>query len=156
MFYKNHDKINNNAFLKDIDFKCQKCSVCCRIYPGAVYLTDKDISKILKFIKIKKLDFFKKYCRPIEKNGIKLLSLKEKSNFDCIFWNNGCIIYPARPTQCSTYPFWPSIISSKERWEEEAKHCKGINKKGNLTFKQKVKFFIKERKAIYVEYPKNL
>ena len=46
MFNKNQNKIINNSFLKEIDFKCQRCSVCCRIFPGAVYLTKKDISKI--------------------------------------------------------------------------------------------------------------
>lgn len=156
MFNAYHYKMNNNSFLKEIDFKCQKCSVCCRIYPGAVYLTNKDIKKIIKFLKIDKTSFFKKYCRPVENNGKNLLSLKEKPNFDCIFWDKNCLIYPVRPTQCSTYPFWPSVIKSRERWNEEAKHCKGINKKGNLTFKQKVKYFITERNAIYVEYPKNL
>jgi Fe-S-cluster containining protein len=56
------------------------------------------------------------------------LCLKEKENYDCILWDNGCIAYEARPTQCSTYPFWSRILSSKEMWNEEGLSCPGINK----------------------------
>ena len=30
-----------------------------------------------------------------------------------------CSIYDVRPVQCSTYPFWPSLLASKEDWEDE-------------------------------------
>jgi Fe-S-cluster containining protein len=156
MFDINHDKIITNSFLKEIDFKCQRCSACCRSFPGAVYLTKKDIKKITNYLKIDKNQFIIKYCRPIVKNEKKIISLKEKANYDCIFWDKCCIIYPARPIQCSTYPFWPSILRSRQSWEEEKKYCKGINKKGNLTLKQKIKKILAERKAIYSEYPENI
>ncbi|MDE6719615.1 MAG: YkgJ family cysteine cluster protein, partial [Treponemataceae bacterium] len=35
--------------------------------------------------------------------------------------------YGARPVQCSTYPFWPWILKSRESWDAEAKDCKGMN-----------------------------
>ncbi len=36
-------------------------------------------------------------------------SLIEKPGGDCIFWDKvaGCTVYPARPAQCQTWPFWP-------------------------------------------------
>jgi len=140
------------SLLKEIDFKCQKCSLCCRKFPGAVYLTNEDINKIINYLKIDKIQFLKKYCRGIEKNGKKIISLIEKPNYDCVFWSSQCLIYPARPTQCITYPFWPTIIQSKERWNEEANYCKGINKEGNLTLRQKIKYYLAEKNARYVEY----
>ena len=40
----------------------------------------------------------------------------------CIFLNpiGQCSIYDVRPLQCSTYPFWPSIVSSRDAWDEES------------------------------------
>ncbi len=37
-------------------------------------------------------------------------------------------MYEARPIQCSTYPFWSSIVSSESAWESEAIDCPGIGK----------------------------
>jgi Fe-S-cluster containining protein len=42
----------------------------------------------------------------------------------CIFLDTGtnqCRIYEARPTQCRTYPFWPSIVASVQDWNDECR-----------------------------------
>jgi hypothetical protein len=35
-------------------------------------------------------------------------------------------VYSARPLQCSTYPWWPELLSSSEWREEGASVCEGI------------------------------
>jgi len=35
-------------------------------------------------------------------------------------------MYEARPIQCSTFPFWQNVISSKADWDREAADCPGI------------------------------
>ena len=115
-------------------------------------MTKEDFNKISIYLKINSDQLLNDFCRSIEKNGKSIVSLKEKINFDCIFWSNGCLIYPARPIQCITYPFWPSIIDSEERWNSEAEYCKGINKKGNLSLKQKIKYYLAEKNVVYMEY----
>jgi len=55
------------------------------------------------------------------------LSLREKSNFDCIFWNAGCTVYDARPLQCRVFPFWDMVVASPEAWETAGRGCPGIN-----------------------------
>ena len=58
----------------------------------------------------------------------KRLSLIEKTNYDCIFWNNGgCEIYEARPLQCRSYPFWKPFLINKQSWDGEALSCPGMN-----------------------------
>ena len=37
-----------------------------------------------------------------------------------------CSVYPVRPTQCRTYPFWPEILISEEKWNNERQRCEGI------------------------------
>ncbi len=57
------------------------------------------------------------------------LTLKDGPRGECILydWDTArCRIYPVRPDQCRVYPFWPSILESPEKWEEEGKMCPGI------------------------------
>lgn len=151
MFLKNEKSII--AFLDKIDFECQRCSSCCRHEPGAVFLTENDVEKIYGSLKINKDEFLKRYCRGLHyKNNI-YVSLKERSNYDCIFWNNGCLVYKARPIQCKTYPFWPFIIESKESWDKESIRCKGIDRKSNLNLAEKVALYNEEKKAEHMKWP---
>ena len=72
--------------------------------------------------------FIQTWCRWVSFDmGRERLSLKEKSNFDCIFWKDGCTVYQARPLQCRTFPFWESVVVSPEAWEAVGKECPGIN-----------------------------
>ena len=110
-------------------FECQQCSHCCRHEPGYVYLSERDLNKLLEFFKTDKESFIEKYCRYVPYyDGSEVLCLKEKPGYDCIFWDNGCKAYEARPLQCSTYPFWSFILKSKKDWDSEAASCPGINK----------------------------
>ena len=69
-----------------------------------------------------------KYCRWVPYyDGNEVLCLKEKDNFDCIFWENGCVVYNARPLQCSSYPFWDFLLKDKKSWDNAAKTCPGMN-----------------------------
>jgi len=140
------------SFLENIDFKCQCCSDCCRHDPGAVFLTEDDIKKLSTYLKISKNDLLAKYCRGLEMGERTLTSLKERSNYDCVFWNSTCLVYEARPLQCRTYPFWPFLVEDEKRWKEESNRCKGINIKGDLTTEEKFKMYKQEKKAEYFEY----
>ena len=40
--------------------------------------------------------------------------------------NKQCQIYPVRPTQCQTFPWWPQIMASEEEWNKTARQCEGI------------------------------
>ncbi len=133
------------SFINTIDFECQRCSNCCRKEPGAVFLTEEDLNSICKLLQITQIEFIKKYCRGLYKNDKFVLSLLEKINYDCIFWDNGCLIYEARPVQCRTYPYWPFLLESKKSWLEESNRCKGINKKSNMTTDQKFSMYKLEK-----------
>ncbi|GHV71630.1 hypothetical protein AGMMS49928_24290 [Spirochaetia bacterium] len=73
------------------------------------------------------IDFVDTFCRWIPAGGDEHLSLREKSNFDCIFWENGCSVYNSRPLQCRTFPFWFSNLASEEAWKEAAALCPGMD-----------------------------
>ena len=107
-----------------------------------------------KAVNIGYKEFILAFCRwvPVG-NGTEQLSLREKSNFDCIFWGGGaglkseggCSIYSERPLQCRAFPFWPSMLNSKESWKSAAKECPGIGQ-GDLHSFESVNTWLEMRK----------
>lgn len=114
-----------------LNFECNGCSRCCRFDGGVVFLSQDDLERISKWANLTAEQFIKVYCRYLEDDsGKTFLTLKTLSGGDCIFWDAsipGCQAYQARPTQCSTYPFWTKIMESKESWLKEKDVCPGIN-----------------------------
>lgn len=113
---------------KGLAFQCQQCSYCCRFEPGFVFLTSTDIKKLASYFKISTKAYIDNHCRKVHGVGGTQISLKEKKNHDCQYWDQGCTVYPARPVQCISYPFWSSILESEERWKKESEFCPGIGK----------------------------
>jgi Fe-S-cluster containining protein len=94
--------------------------------------------------------FLEKFCITVHYGWETRISLTEKKNHDCIFWKTGegCTVYAARPIQCKIYPVWPSVISDRQSWEDEAKKCPGMNKGPAFTDKE-----IRERLALRESNP---
>lgn len=67
-------------------------------------------------------DTKKKYLTPTDAGW----RIKETPNGDCVFFDDRCTIYPVRPTQCKTYPFWFKNLRSEEAWRKTAAECPGI------------------------------
>ncbi len=75
-------------------------------------------------------DFGKKYLRRI---GDRYALLERSVTHDCIFLQGKqCTIYPVRPAQCQTFPFWPGVLHSPDSWKETARHCEGIHDEAPL------------------------
>jgi len=110
-----------------LKFKCTGCGKCCTGSPGYVFLTDEDEVRLADFLKMTISDFQRKYTRLFM--GQRSL-IEDSKTYDCVFLkNDSCILYGARPKQCRTYPFWSSIIESKEDWDETKLACEGIESK---------------------------
>jgi len=106
-----------------IRFKCQQgCSSCCKS-GGVVLISDEDVPKISKYLKLSIEDFLKRYTK---KDGKKIFLIDREIN-DCIFLEDDkCQIYPVRPAQCKTFPFWPQNLKSEKRWHIIMDECPGI------------------------------
>ncbi len=59
--------------------------------------------------------------------GFRGRTLREKPNGDCVFWDReqGCTVYPVRPRQCRTWPFWESNLETPADWEWTRETCPG-------------------------------
>jgi len=125
-----------------LKFSCTRCSSCCRHESGYVYLSENDLSRLANEFKMDYTAFVKTWCRWIPFTpGRERLSLKEKSNFDCIFWNAVCTVYHVRPLQCRAFPFWDYVLCSQQAWENTGESCPGINN-GELHSREKIEGFI--------------
>lgn len=120
--------MSDKPFYADgLRFACTRCSACCRHTPGYVFLSDKDVDALTARLGIERPEFFRRYTRRVRFGPVTRISLREKPNVDCIFWDNGgCSVYDARPLQCRAFPFWSSCVSSAEEWEFHSGQCPGM------------------------------
>jgi Fe-S-cluster containining protein len=137
-------------------FSCKRCSSCCRHESGYVYLSENDLSRLANDLKMEYTAFIQTWCRwvPFDHGalaGTERLALKEKSNFDCIFWNAGCTAYHARPLQCRAFPFWDLIVSSPQAWETAGRSCPGINTGESHTGEEIERFLRVMEKELVIE-----
>ena len=118
------EKLYNRSYFfdKGIFFECKRCGGCCTGSPGTVYVARLDISRIAEFLHIPESNFIEKYLYPFRDS----YSIKEYSDGRCFFYEDGCLIYPVRPNQCKTFPFWFSNLRSEENWQRVSDECSGI------------------------------
>jgi len=139
----------SHFYSKGLKFSCLRCSFCCRHESGYVYLSQKDLLLLCSHLKTDYSTFISQYCRWVGTGfGKKKLSLKEKANFDCIFWSNddnlkGCSVYNARPLQCRSYPFWSFVLASPAAWKNASKDCPGMNQ-GEIHSEKTINAWLKE------------
>ncbi len=108
-----------------LQFSCHQCNNCCRgAQPGWVYASQQQIERIARFLELGQRTFNKRFLTKDE-NGKPVLRLKP--NGDCIFWDDGCTVYPARPRQCRTFPFWRANLETPEAWQALKGFCHGID-----------------------------
>ncbi len=139
-----------NFFADGLQFSCTGCHACCRHEEGYVFFSAEEMAKICHYLRIPPAVFRKKYTREVSFGGVNRLSFTETPEYDCIFWSNGCSIYPVRPLQCSSYPFWPQNLASQQDWEEEALQCPGMNQGQRHSFEKisKILAELAERKPL--------
>jgi Fe-S-cluster containining protein len=108
-----------------LSFACHQCNNCCRgAQPGYVYVSPQQIERAAHFLELGIRAFKKKFVTKDEE-GDPVFHMKP--NGDCIFWDEGCTIYPVRPRQCRTFPFWPENLESRQAWQELKQFCHGID-----------------------------
>lgn len=82
-----------------------------------------DIQRMAAYLGVPADQFRSRWCRRVWWR----ISLKERSNGDCVMLGpDGCTVYPVRPPQCRSFPFWTQVLKSPRRWESLKKKCPGV------------------------------
>ena len=111
-----------------LKFTCTQCGNCCSGAPGYVWITTEDRQKIAAFLGLPGGDLNEHFMRRV---GVRY-SLTEKPGGDCVFLREMdgkriCGVYPVRPRQCRTWPFWTNNLRSPETWDKASRDCPGMN-----------------------------
>ena len=129
------DPLRDRRYFFDdgIRFSCRRCGNCCTGDPGTVYVDSEKAAEVADYLALPFSAFKTKYLYPF-RDGF---SIREDSDGRCLFYRDGCLIYPVRPLQCQTFPFWFSTLRSHEKWLRVAAQCPGIGQ-GRLYTKEKI------------------
>ena len=115
--------MSNPWYEEGLAFRCTRCGNCCTGAPGVVWVDDEEMRAIA--------DRRHEEVGMVERLFTRLVggrrSLRERANGDCVFWDReaGCTVYPVRPRQCRTWPFWESTVATPESWEETRQQLSG-------------------------------
>ncbi len=138
----------NKWYIAGLHFECQQCGNCCSgPQEGFIWVTKPEIELIANFLKIPAEQLRKKYLR---RYVLKFSIIEHPDTKDCIFLKEQdgqkiCEIYPVRPNQCRTWPFWPDNLSTLNAWNKAAQKCPGINK-GRLYSFEEIEKLRKQKK----------
>jgi Fe-S-cluster containining protein len=93
-----------------------------------------EIERMAAHLQLSEADFITKYCEVYddiyEGDLVQTLVIKmNPENGSCIFLQDDmkCQIYPARPFQCLSFPFWHMNLENKNAWAKVKEDCVGFS-----------------------------
>lgn len=112
-------------------FECVQCGRCCAgPDEGYVWVNKEEIGAIARHLGILEGQMHGRYIRRI---GIRHSLVERGDSKDCVFLSTEptgrrlCRVYPVRPRQCRTWPFWPGNLASPQAWAMAQLRCPGMN-----------------------------
>ena len=118
---------------KGLRFTCTQCGNCCTGPPGYVWFDAAEARGMADYLNVSEAEFRREDAHKVHGRW----SLNERrgpDGHDCVFLDREeggkalCSIYPVRPQQCRTWPFWKENLESEESWEGAKQVCPGSGK----------------------------
>ena len=126
-------------YVAGLHFECAQCGGCCSgPGEGYIWVTRQEIEFIAEHLKMTVEQLRQRYTRRV---GLRTTIIEDPTTKDCIFLTNragrrGCEIYPVRPSQCRSWPFWPENLKNPSAWNKAAQKCPGINRGRLYSFEE--------------------
>jgi len=103
--------------------ECETCGGhCCTGESGYIWAKYDEIEKMAEFLNLSVEDFAIMYLKKVKHRYSLIEKQLDKDNFACIFFDESikrCSIYPVRPRQCRTFPFWEQFKNNEKEVREE-------------------------------------
>ena len=141
-------KENTPWYIAGLHFECRRCGACCAgPGEGYIWVTKPEVQLIADFLKETAGQIRRKYLKRV---GLRTTIIEQPATKDCIFLREvkgrkRCVIYPVRPSQCRSWPFWTDNLASPGAWNRAAQKCGGINR-GRLYSFEEIEKIKSERK----------
>jgi Fe-S-cluster containining protein len=115
--------MNEPWFQDGLRFRCTRCGHCCTGEAGFVWVNEAELQQIAEYRGEPEAEARQLYARPTPRGW----TLREQANGDCVFFDrqHGCGIYPVRPRQCRSWPFWESNVETPVAWAKTCDVCPG-------------------------------
>ena len=125
---------NRDPILYRADFEfgfdpgaCRACTGrCCSGASGRIWVNPQEIAEISRFLGIPEVDLIRTALHRVH-NRLSIREVPGADGFRCLFLDAGrparCAVYPARPRQCRSFPFWGPL---RGRGHLLAEECPGI------------------------------
>lgn len=102
---------------KGLRFECTRCGACCQTHGeySHLYMEEVEIEAMARHLGLTPADFRARYCT--EEDGWTVL---QPGHQVCPFLGEGnrCQVYPVRPMQCRTWPFWEDNLKTPAAWKD--------------------------------------
>jgi Fe-S-cluster containining protein len=135
-------------YIAGLHFECLECGTCCSgPDEGYIWITRPEIELVAKHLKMPVDKVRRKYLKRI---GLHTTIAEQPRSKDCVFLKSVdgkkiCSVYPVRPNQCRTWPFWSGNILSPNVWNIAAMKCPGVNR-GTLYSFEEIEKIRKQKK----------
>jgi Fe-S-cluster containining protein len=114
--------------LTTLRFECTGCGACCHgDSESYIGVSAAESERIRDYLGLSPAWFRRRYLVRVAGIG---RSIRLEADGRCTFLDadGRCRVYPVRPVQCSTYPFWPEVVATRGAWRSEARRCEGIGR----------------------------
>ena len=132
-----HTTHQSYFFDQGLRFECQRCGACCTGEPGFIFVEKTEIVQMADYLSQDMAYFIDTFLYPFGTG----YSIKEHADGRCLFYQEGCTVYPVRPIQCQLFPFWFENLRSLKKWRRVTRECPGIDK-GPIYSKTQILTFI--------------
>ncbi|MCP3919331.1 MAG: YkgJ family cysteine cluster protein [bacterium] len=114
-------------------FGCTHCGNCCKSHGeyAYIYLMEPEVEAIAEHLGLE-VEVFRERHTEVDEGWTVIRTSRSASTSSsraCPFLaeDNRCGIYPVRPVQCRTWPFWDENLRRKTTWEGPVRDtCPGI------------------------------
>lgn len=106
-------------------FACRPdCAACCTTHGeyAYVYLERGEMTRMAEYLGLSLSTFRRRYTTLDEGHRVLRMDLPECPFLD----GTRCGVYPVRPAQCRSFPFWNENLRSPKRWAALRSFCPGI------------------------------